>query len=86
MKIRAVQTSDGWQLRTPHGNPVGPRMLRLQGGFGNDGVHAVDSGHKMNNRPLPPEQTTFPTQAQAEKAAFEWTVYLLDCAKMKGKR
>ena len=51
MKIKAVQTADGWQLRTPHGNPVGPRMLRLQGGFGNDGVHAVDSGHKMNNRP-----------------------------------
>ena len=71
MKIRAVQTPDGWQLRTPHGNPVGPRMLRQD---------------PVAGRSWPPGVTTFPTQAQAEKAAFEWTVYLLDCAKTKARK
>jgi hypothetical protein len=37
-------------------------------------------------RSWPPAVTTFATQAQAEKAAFEWTVYLIDCAKQKARK
>jgi len=85
MKISAVQTPAGWVLRTPYGNTVGPRMLRLQAGFGDSGVFAVDSGHKVKNRPLPPEQTTFQTQSEAQRAALAWSVYLMDCVKTKGR-
>lgn len=70
MKISAVQTPAGWVLRTPYGNTVGPRMLKQD---------------PVKGRSLPPEQTTFQTQSEAQRAALAWSVYLMDCAKTKGR-
>lgn len=71
MKISVVKTPYGWELRTPLGGPVGPRLLKQD---------------PVKGRDWPPVQATFATQSDAQRAAFAWSVYLVDCAKQKARK
>lgn len=71
MKISVVKTPYGWELRTPLGGPVGPRLLKQD---------------PVKGRDWPPVQATFATQDEAARAAFAWHVYFVTSQMKKARK
>lgn len=70
MTIIQVQERDGmFHLRTDRDAPVGTRLWR--------GV--------VKGATSPPEETVFQKRSEADRAAFQWNMYLIAVKKQKNK-